>query len=193
MAMNPYSFVIQDEKMKFLLIFNVIMLTVFFPLFSIFMMKMLDFIKSYKMEDKSERIAPLVATGVFYLWLFVNLKDNTTIPVALSFFILGSTIGLFMSLLLNSFTKISLHTVGVGGLLAGMFFIKYMFVYETFTVNTPFGMLSISTTLVLILAIIIAGLVGTSRLLLKAHDEMDVYGGYIVGIFSMIVAFRVMV
>jgi len=191
--MNPYSFVIQDEKMKFLLIFNVIMLTVFFPLFSIFMMKMLDFIKSYKMEDKSERIAPLVATGVFYLWLFVNLKDNTTIPVALSFFILGSTIGLFMSLLLNSFTKISLHTVGVGGLLAGMFFIKYMFVYETFTVNTPFGMLSISTTLVLILAIIIAGLVGTSRLLLKAHDEMDVYGGYIVGIFSMIVAFRVMV
>jgi len=178
MAMNPYSFVIQDEKMRFLLVFNVVMLTVFFPLFSIFMMKMLDFIKSYQMEDKSERIGPLVATGVFYLWLFVNLKDNTTIPVALSFFILGSTIGLFMS---------------VGGLLAGMFFIKYLFVYDTFTVNTPLGMLSISTTLVLILAIIIAGLVGTSRLLLRAHDEMDVYGGYLVGIFSMIVAFRVMV
>ena len=191
--MNPYSFVIQDEKMRFLLVFNVVMLTVFFPLFSIFMMKMLDFIKSYQMEDKSERIGPLVATGVFYLWLFVNLKDNTTIPVALSFFILGSTIGLFMSLMLNSFTKISLHTVGVGGLLAGMFFIKYLFVYDTFTVNTPLGMLSISTTLVLILAIIIAGLVGTSRLLLRAHDEMDVYGGYLVGIFSMIVAFRVMV
>lgn len=193
MAMNPYSFVVQGEKMKFLLIFNVFILTVFFPMFSIFMMKMLDFIKSYEMKDKSERIAPLVTTGVFYLWLFINLKDNSNIPVALTFFILGSTIGLFLALMLNSFTKISLHTVGMGGLLAGMCFIRYFFVYESFFLELPFGTYQISSNLVLIIIMIIAGLVGTSRLLLKAHDEFDVYGGYIVGVFSMIVAFRIMI
>ncbi len=190
--MNPYTFIVNDEKARFLLIFNVFMLTVFFPMFSIFLMKMLDFIKSYEMEDKSERIGPLIATGVFYLWLFVNFKDNSTIPVSFSSFTLGSTIGLFLALMLNSFTKISLHTIAAGGLVSGVLFIKFLYSYETFFVNLPFGSFHVSTTFVTIVAIIIAGLVGTSRLLLKAHDEFDVYGGYIVGMFSMIVAFRIM-
>jgi hypothetical protein len=186
-------FVIQDEQAKFLLIFSVIMLTIFFPLFSVFMMKMLDLIKSFQMEDKTERIGPLIVTGTFYLWLFVNIKDNSNIPDAFSFFVLGSTIALFLSLMLNSFTKISLHTVGMGGLLAGTFFIRYFFSYDSFFIYLPFGTLNVHTNLVLLLVIVIAGAVGTSRLLLKAHDTFDVYGGYIVGIFSQIVAFRIMV
>ena len=190
--MNPYMFILNDEKAEFLLIFNVFMLTVFFPMFSIFLMKMLDFIQSYKMEDKTERIGPLITTGVFYLWMFVNFKDNSTIPVSFSSFVLGSTIGLFMALMLNSFTKISLHTIAAGGLVSGLLFIKYLYSYETFFVNLPFGSFQVSTTFVTIVAMIIAGLVGSSRLLLKAHDEFDVYGGYIVGVFSMIVAFRIM-
>jgi len=192
LVMNPYTFIVNDEKAKFLLIFNVFMLTVFFPMFSIFLMKMLDFIKSYEMEDKTERIGPLIATGVFYLWLFVNFKDNSTIPVSFSSFVLGSTIGLFLALMLNSFTKISLHSIAAGGLVTGLLFIKYLYSYETFFVELPFGSFQISTTFVTIVTMIIAGLVGSSRLLLKAHDEFDVYGGYIVGIFSMIVAFRIM-
>jgi membrane-associated phospholipid phosphatase len=190
--MNPYLFIVNDEKARFLLIFNVFMLTVFFPLFSIFLMKMLDFIKSYEMEDKSERIGPLIATGVFYLWLFVNFKDNSSIPVSFSSFVLGSTIGLFLALMLNSFTKISLHTIGAGGLVSGLLLIKYFYSYETFFISLPFGTLQVSTTLVAILAMIISGLVGTSRLLLKAHDEYDVYAGYMVGIFSMLIAFKIM-
>ncbi len=192
LVMNPYLFIVNDEKARFLLIFNVFMLTVFFPLFSIFLMKMLDFIKSYEMEDKSERIGPLIATGVFYLWLFVNFKDNSSIPVSFSSFVLGSTIGLFLALMLNSFTKISLHTIGAGGLVSGLLLIKYFYSYETFFISLPFGTLQVSTTLVAILAMIISGLVGTSRLLLKAHDEYDVYAGYMVGIFSMLIAFKIM-
>ncbi len=192
LVMNPYLFIVNDEKARFLLIFNVFMLTVFFPLFSIFLMKMLDFIKSYEMEDKSERIGPLIATGVFYLWLFVNFKDNSSIPVSFSSFVLGSTIGLFLALMLNSFTKISLHTIGAGGLVSGLLLIKYFYSYETFFISLPFGTLQVSTTLVAILAMIISGLVGTSRLLLKAHDEYDVYAGYMVGIFSMVIAFKIM-
>ena len=145
------------------------------------------------MVDKSERIGPLIVTGTFYLWLFVNIKDNSNIPDAFSFFVLGSTIALFLSLLLNSFTKISLHTVGMGGLLAGTFFIRYFFSYDSFFVYLPFGALNIHTNLVLLLVIVMAGAVGTSRLLLNAHNTFDVYGGYIVGVFSQIVAFRIMI
>jgi len=104
LSINPYLFVVQDDQAKFLLIFSVIMLTIFFPLFSVFMMKMLDLIQSFQMEEKSERIGPLIVTGTFYMWLFINIKDNSNIPGAFSFFVLGSTIALFLSLLLNSFT-----------------------------------------------------------------------------------------
>jgi hypothetical protein len=193
LSINPYLFVIQDEQAKFLLIFSVIMLTIFFPLFSIFMMKMLDLIKSFQMKDKTERIGPLIVTGTFYLWLFVNIKDNSNIPDAFSFFVLGSTIALFLALMLNSFTKISLHTVGMGGLLAGTFFIRYFFSYDSFFIYLPFGAFNVHTNLVLLIVIVMAGAVGSSRLLLKAHDPFDVYGGYIVGIFAQIVAFRIMV
>ena len=193
LSINPYLFVIQDNQARFLLIFSVIMLTIFFPLFSVFMMRMLDLIQSYEMKEKSERIGPLIVTGTFYLWLFINIKDNSNIPGAFSFFVLGSTIALFLSLMLNSFTKISLHTVGMGGLLAGTFFIRYFFSYDNFFVQLPFGTLNVHTNFVLLLVIIIAGAVGTSRLLLKAHDTIDVYGGYIVGIFAQIIAFRIMI
>jgi len=193
LSINPYLFVVQDEQARFLLIFSVIMLTIFFPLFAVFMMKMLDLIKSYEMKEKTERIGPLIVTGTFYLWLFINIKDNSTIPGAFSFFVLGATIALFLALMLNSFTKISLHTVGMGGLLAGTFFIRYFFSYDSFFVHLPFGTLNIHTNLVLLLVIIFAGAVGTSRLLLKAHSTMDVYGGYIVGVFAQLIAFRIMI
>ncbi|MEE9440167.1 MAG: hypothetical protein V3V14_14270 [Saprospiraceae bacterium] len=192
LTLNPYIFSIQDEKSRFLLIFSVLMLTIFFPLFSIFMMKMLELIKSFEMKDKQERIGPLIVTGVFYLWLFVNIKGNSTIPAAFSFFVLGSTIGLFLALMINSFTKISLHTVGMGGLLAGFFIIRYFYAYDSFILRFPFGVFNIHTNVIMLLVIVVAGAVGTSRLLLKAHNTMDVYGGYIVGIFAQLIAFRIM-
>ena len=188
---NPYMFSLQDEKAQFLLLFSVFILTVFFPLFSIFMMVKLDLVSSFQMENKTERIGPLVATGTFYLWLYINIKGNSVVPPAFSFFVLGATIALFLSLLLNSFTKISLHTVGMGGMLAGTMFMRYFYTYDQFFLKVFGGTLAISTNLILLTVIVIAGAVGTSRLLLKAHDPMDVYGGYLVGIFAQIVAFRI--
>ena len=81
----------------------------------------------------------------------------------------------------------------MGGLLAGTFFIRYFFSYDSFFVHLPIGSFNVHTNLVLLLVIIFAGAVGTSRLLLKAHTTMDVYGGYIVGIFAQIIAFRIMI
>jgi len=193
LSINPYLFSIQDDQSRFLLIFSVVTLTILFPLFAVFLMRKLDLIKSFTMDDRHDRIGPLITTGVFYLWLFINIKGNSLIPPAFSFFVLGATIALFMSLMMNSFTKISLHTVGMGGLLAGVLFIRFFFSYDRFIIDLSNGLLSVNTNLILFIVIIAAGAVGTSRLLLKAHTSMDVYGGYIIGIFSQIVAFRIMI
>lgn len=191
---NPYLFSVQDLHSKGLLVISVVMLSVFFPILAIVMMKALGLIQSIEMKDRTERIGPLIVTGLFYLWLFVNIKNNNLIPEAFSFFVLGATIGLFIAFFINNFSKISLHTVGAGGLLAGVFLIRYFFSYESFLISLgSMGIYKVHVDLLLMLVIIIVGLIGSSRLVLKAHDSSDIYGGYLVGILSQIIAFRILI
>ena len=69
-----------------------------------------------EMRDKNERIGPLIVTGLFYIWLYVNIRKNDKIPAALSFFVLGCTISVFSALTIYSVTKISLQTIAEDGL-----------------------------------------------------------------------------
>jgi membrane-associated phospholipid phosphatase len=41
----------------------------------------------------------------------------------------------------------------------------------------------------LITTILICGIVGTSRLILDAHEPKDLYGGYLVGLATQFIAF----
>ncbi len=191
LVINPYLFGI-DQHAEGLLIISVFTMSIMFPLISVVMMKMLGLISSLEMSGDKERVGPLIATGVFYLWLFVNIKNNNLVPQAFSFFVLGTTIALFMAFFISNFTRISLHTIGVGGMLMGLVLVRYNFAYDTFIVKFwSLGSYSIHIDLLIILSIIVCGLVGTARLYLKAHDSQQVYGGYLVGIASQLISFMV--
>jgi len=188
---NPYLFGIQDATQKGLLFISVFLLSVFFPIFTIVVMKLVGFIDSIEIKDRKERVMPLIITGVFYLWLFVNIRQNSIVPSAFSIFVLGATIALFVAFFINNFSKISLHTVGMGGLVAMVFIIRSFFSYNVFYFNFgPIGSYAISLDLILFLAILFAGLVGTSRLHLNAHRKQEIYMGYLVGILAQVIAFR---
>ena len=111
MMTNPYIFGFSSDKAQGLVIISIVTISVMFPMVAIFMMKALGLISTMEMADKKERIGPLIVTGLFYMWLYVNVRNNDNIPGALSFFILGSTISVFFALMINSFSKISLHTI----------------------------------------------------------------------------------
>jgi len=156
-------------------------------------MKLVGFVDSIEVKERKERVMPLVITGVFYLWLYVNIRQNSTVPSAFSIFVLGATIALFVAFFINNFTKISLHTVGMGGLVAMIFFILSYFSYDVFYFAVgPLGSYSISVDLIFFLSIIVAGLVGSSRLHLNAHRKQDVYMGYLVGFLAQVFAFRLL-
>ena len=72
-----------------------------FPMIAILMMKALGLIKTLDMKEKQERIGPLIVSGLFYMWLYANIRNNDLIPDALSFFILGTTISIFIALLFS--------------------------------------------------------------------------------------------
>lgn len=188
-VMNPYSFA-YGQKQFGVVALNVFFLTVFFPLVATSLLKMLGLIESIKMEEQKDRIVPLVVTGLFSMWLFANIKNNTGISPMFTCFVLGSTIAVFIGVLCNSFFKISLHTIGMGGMVMGLVLSRIAGGYDDFVINL-FGQKTIvHYNLVLIIVIIIAGLVGSSRLVLKAHTDRELYYGYMVGILSQIIAYR---
>ena len=192
MLINPYLFGVQDSKSIGVIIISVFLLSFFFPIISILMMKALGLISSLEMKDKRERIGPMIATAIFYLWLYINIKDNSVIPGAFSFFVLGATIAMFLAFFLNTFQKISLHGVGVGGFLVVVMILGYQFSYGSFIVDVPMlGTYHIDVFLLYIIAIFITGITLTARLILGAHNKEELYGGLFIGAASQLFGYAI--
>lgn len=194
LLVNPYVFGIHSiqEPFGMQLILRVFLSSFFIPMVAVLMLRFTGLVQSLEMPERQERIIPYIVTGIFYLWLFRNLVDNTTIPRLFSSFALGTTISLFLAFFINLFSKISAHAVGMGGII-GMIVLLMNYFPEYKVVQLPWGsedFLEISTTMVLMLALVLAGLVGSSRLSLKAHEPMDLYGGYFVGFVGQLIALR---
>ncbi|GJM31126.1 MAG: hypothetical protein DHS20C18_01270 [Saprospiraceae bacterium] len=146
-----------------------------------------------EMKDKQERIGPYIITGLFYVWIFWNSFNSQQIPTAYATFVLGTVIALFLAFFINIFTKISAHAVGMGGLVGMVIITMFMFSYVTDSFAMDFGILGVlqmNMTMLLMVVLLLAGLVGTSRLILDAHEPADLYGGYLVGLFSQLIALR---
>lgn len=194
LLINPYIFGIHNiqEPFGMQLILRVFLSSFFIPMVAVLMLRFTGLVQSLEMPERQERIIPYIVTGIFYLWLFRNLVDNTTIPRLFSSFALGTTISLFLAFFINLFSKISAHAVGMGGII-GMVVLLMGYFPEYNVIQFPGsnGEVSVlSMTSVLIIALVLAGLVGTSRLSLNAHEPRDLYGGYFVGFIGQLIALR---
>ncbi len=189
LLVNPYLFGVNNIRAQGLLIVLIFLSTVLLPAFSVSMMKTLGMVESFQLKTRQERIAPYIITGIFYIWMFVNFKNNSQIPLIFTTFVLGATISLFVAFFINIFSKISIHGVGMGGLIGMVSLLMLLYDYHIFPVEIPLlGSFQLSLTTILMVVILIAGLVGTSRLLLKAHQPPELYGGYFVGFAAQFLA-----
>ncbi len=194
LLINPYLFGVHQLGANTHLILLIFLSSFVIPAFAVGMMKALDMIDSLEMKTKTERIGPYIVTGILYLWLFQNMLYNPDIPGAYKIFVLGATIGLFMAFFFNLFTKISMHALGMGGLLGMTILTMLLFSYNTFTIDLgSFGLLEMSTSALLMIVILLAGIVCTSRLILKAHSLQDLYSGFIIGLACQFIAFQILV
>ncbi|MBK7008600.1 MAG: hypothetical protein IPH94_02505 [Saprospiraceae bacterium] len=187
---NPVFLDFSDRHSSFLIIFSLLTSTILFPGVAIFLMKGLKLIDSIQMRDKKERVGPLIVTGLFYIWVFLNLKNNSLVPEYMSFFMLGASIALFFGFFFTLFLKVSLHTIGMGALTTAFFLMKNRYAFED--VVLPWGnshSLIIDTNLVFILLLLISGWVATCRLWLKAHTLKQIYAGFLMGVVAMTIAY----
>ncbi|MCI4648260.1 MULTISPECIES: hypothetical protein [Phaeodactylibacter] len=195
LLINPYLFGVYSigDKFSKLLILQVFLSTFFIPGFAVAMLRFTGLVSSLEMKTKQERIGPYVITGMFYIWMFRNFLGNAQVPNAFSAFLLGAAIGLFIAFFINIFSKISAHAVGMGGLLGMVVITLLLFSHDTFLINLgAIGVYEVSMYWVLMLTVLLAGLVGTCRLILQAHEPTDLYGGYLVGFVSQFIALRFM-
>lgn len=192
LLVNPYLFgvsSVQDEGARLILLL-VFLYTFFIPAVSFLVMYFLGMISDLNVPEKEERIGPYLITGILYMWVYYNFAQKGELPPAYVSFMLGTVIALFLAFLLNIFSKISAHTVGMGGLIGMLVITLLWFSYGSFTVDINlYGTVEVRMLHLLIGGVLIAGAVGTSRMLLKAHEPNEIYGGYLVGFAAQVFAF----
>ena len=191
LVVNPYLFGINNASEGKLLMLRVFITSFVLPAFAIFLMYRLKLISSLTMNDKQQRIGPFIATGVFYLWVFISVFKDSNMPTAFLIAALGTTIGLFACFLINLFFKISLHATGAGGFVGMVLITMWLYSYGAFSIWLPFlGVCFVSINAVLLVSIVLAGAVGTARLVLGAHTSKELYAGFLLGLVSQYIALQ---
>ncbi len=189
---NPFSFGYRHVAEADTLLIIVVMTTITLPGIAVLMMKMLGWIDTFRMESRQERIGPYIVAGILYLTLYLHVS-KADFPTSIRVATLGVLIGLWACFLINNFMKVSAHAAGMGGLVVLVALTKLKFGYDEAQIGFPGGVNFILPIDYLLYGVIIlAGIVCTSRLLLKAHESKEVYLGLIMGMLGMTVAYLIL-
>ena len=188
---DPYAYALSSaHEVSVTAIMTVAILFVI-PVVTVLMMKGLGFIKSLRMEDPKERIGPMIASIICFVWFYVNMKSNANVPSSFLVLALGGCIALALAFFINNFSKISLHTTGAGAFLTGVIILMTISSSKVIDITLFGSIWQLHPMMLILVATVIGGLVGTSRLLLEAHRPVDIYGGYLVGIISLVISYRI--
>jgi len=190
---NPFSFGWRHVAEADMLLIIMIMTTITLPGLAVLMMKMLGWVKTFELETQAERIGPFLVAGVMYLSLYLHVTKAESFPVSLRVAVLGTLISLWGCFFINSIMKISLHATGMGGLVAITVLTKWVFGYAYAEIGLPGGAnLVVPVNILMYTTILIAGLVCTSRLIVRAHDRKDIYTGFILGFMSIMISWFIL-
>jgi len=172
--LNAFFSLVIPASAKWLILLIVFVTTFLLPTLFILILYNKGVVKSLYLKTREDRIIPFIGTIVFYYLSYYLIKRLQISPIYY-YFIIGTTFTVVVSLIINFFWKISIHMMAIGGML-GAFIGLSLVLY----INLP----------ILIIAIIlVAGLVGYARLQLDEHTPAQVYSGFIVGVFLMLMLF----
>ncbi|HEX5003355.1 MAG TPA: hypothetical protein VFW78_12740 [Bacteroidia bacterium] len=164
--LNTYLAFSTTIQLQHLVLLIVFITTLAFPLLSTLLLLKNGTIQSLEMETARERRSPFLFAAVCYLICYYLLYK---LPVSrlLGTMVLAAALTLFISLVLSFRYKVSIHMIGIGGLSGVLFGIGQVLQAD---VMTP-----------LLICILVAGFLGTARLLLNAHSPGQIYSGFLIG------------
>ncbi len=147
-----------------------------FPIINIFILYKLKRIPSITLSKQSDRTYPYITTALFYFGLFYLLIDINIWP-SIKLFIIGGGIAILLCAIINLKYKISAHMVGIGGILGVLISVAFLIKFDMTIFYTG--------------VIILAGIIGTARLILNEHKPSQLYLGFILGLVVQLSLFFV--
>ena len=137
------------------------------PTILIIMLYRMDFISDLSLKVRRERFYPYIVTLLSYIAMIV-FYYRMHMPLWFLMIMAASIVIMVIAILITLKWKISAHMFGIGGLIGGAMAVSY-YVERSNPYYMFMGLF------------IIAGLVGTSRLILRRHTLYQVIAGFLLG------------
>ncbi|HRN46622.1 MAG TPA: hypothetical protein PK110_08700 [Niabella sp.] len=171
---EPFLFVGFNKGQKIRILLQAVQMYTFFPLVSIILLRTLNFIPSIKLEHKKDRIIPFIICNIWYFWIWYVWRNLPEVPVEMVVFAMSIFLASSIGLLFNIYIKISMHGIALGTAVAFLASLGFMY-------QVSFG-------LYFTIAVFIAGLVSTARLILSDHQPSEIYWGLAAGVLAMLLS-----
>lgn len=189
LGINPYSFGFSHPFEDGVFLVQTLFICILMPLIAIGVMVRLGLVSGITLPNKTDRIGPYIVTGIFYIWYYLNIK-NYGVAIIFELFMLGTLLTLFFCFFINNFTKISMHSAGVGGIIMNFLMAYFGFNYRKITMTMGGDFYEWPFLIVVYIALLIGILVVLSRLYLKSHHWVELLGGLCVGVLGQVIALK---
>ena len=170
LSLKTYFAMIIPFEARWKIVLLVFIITFMLPAIFTYLLYWRGVIKSLHMETREERTFPYLITAIFFYLAYYMLNKLQIAPV-FSYFMIGATFLLIITLVINLFWKISSHMVAMGAVMGAVTGISLLLV--------------INLKLLIMIIILVSGLVAYSRLKLNAHFPAQVYAGFVLGAVVM--------
>lgn len=151
---------------KLVMLAMVYLLTVVAPSLLIHLYQLCQGWTSHELGRKERRLVPYIISIVCYFACFFWMEYRNTPRVISIIVVVALTIQMVCALI-NIWWKISTHTAAIGGVAGGL--VSYSIAF------------SFNPLWWLCFVLILAGAVGTARMILRQHSLSQVVGGFLVG------------
>jgi membrane-associated phospholipid phosphatase len=165
------------DKVKLVLALVTFIFTFLLPVISVIFLYRSGMISSLQMKTNRERIWPFLLTAGCYIGMYYVLPEERPEFNIIRALMSGAALSVILTIIINLFTKISAHMVGIGGISGAFIALSY---YLQLPIHSIIFML-----------IFLAGVVGFARLALNAHTPGQVYAGFLTGLIVQVLVFLV--
>ncbi len=161
-----YSFRLLPESVCWYVIICNTLFTILLPVLMIFMLLRYNMISSIYLDKREDRIYPIIFSLVFQVANYYFIT-RAPLPGPYLYFLIAGIFSLLTILILTYYWKVSLHMAGVGGVCGA---------FLALAVIWP-----VDLRMLIACFFLIAGITGTSRLLLNAHTNAQLAVGFFLG------------
>ena len=141
--------------------------TILTPTITIFLFRKINGFARQELSERKKRYVPILLTIISYVFCLLMMR-KLNIPWYMTGIIFVSLVISIIRILVNLKWKLSEHMAGMGGIIGGLVSFSALFSYNP--------------VVWLCLFILIAGILGSARIVLGHHTLGEVLSGFVVGL-----------